>query len=74
MKREKEAYEQDTWSPGEDVCPVSSVQEDFQRPLDVHSVTHTSHAQVDQILLLQVGQMAALDIIVHKGIPVLAQV
>lgn len=37
-------------------------------------MTDARHAQVDEVLLLQAGQMAALDVVVHEGVSVLGQV
>lgn len=51
-----------------------SVLQQFKGPFDVHAVAHPCHTQVYQVLLLQRGQVGALDLIVQESVPVLPQV
>lgn len=44
--------------------PPLSVQQLLQGPLYVHAVPDPRHPQVDEVLLLQVGQVAAVDLVV----------
>lgn len=54
--------------------PALSVQQLLEGPLYVHPVPDPRHPEVYQVLLLEVWQVAAVDLIVHEGLFVLTQV
>lgn len=51
----------------------SPLQEKFESPVDVHTVAHPGHAQIDIVLLGQGGKMGAVDLVVQEPGSVLSQ-
>lgn len=54
--------------------PPLSVQQLFQSPFYVHPVPNSSHPKIYQVFLLEVWQMAAVNLIVHERLLVFTQV